>query len=70
MQELRQVGTAELLTPEQLDRKIRSLTNHTWKKGNTNLLTSMSGYALLYGGVDGDLVEARLKVPSGIMTSL
>ncbi len=67
---LNSVGTAELLTPEQLDRKIRSLTGFSWSNGKTDLLTSMSGYLLLYGGTDGDQVEARVKVPSGIMSAL
>ena len=59
--ELMYAGTARLLTPEELSKKITSTTGITW---GTNLT---SRYNLLYGGIDSDDVTIRLTEPNGVM---
>ena len=72
IEELKHVGTAELLTPEQLDRKITALLGFSWQKSakSAHLLRPNGSFYMLYGGMDGDAVESRVRVPSGIMTAL
>ena len=62
--ELLFAGTARLLTPEELDRKISATTGITW---GTNLLER---YRLLYGGIDSDDVTSRLTEPNGVMAAV
>jgi hypothetical protein len=62
-------GTAHLLTPEELTRKIEALTGRAWadRNGRHYLLAD---YELLYGGIDSAAVTDRLDDPNGIMGAI
>lgn len=62
--ELMFAGTARLLTPEELNKKIIATTGITW----STYLTDR--YNLLYGGIDSDDVTTRLTEPNGIMAAV
>ena len=71
------VGTAHLLTPEQLDRKVRNAFGMPWGReydwyGGSNLLDGGGdqGYRLLFGGIDSENVTNRIDVPNGIMANV
>ncbi|MEZ4460634.1 MAG: DUF1592 domain-containing protein [bacterium] len=49
--ELKSMGTARLLTPEQLNRKIIATTGRAWVANNRNVLLD-NEFNLLYGGID------------------
>lgn len=68
-EELAKVGTARLLTPELLDKKIAATAGVPWQKSDKNryLLTD---YKILYGGIDSDRVTERLVVPNGVMAAV
>jgi len=61
-------GTARLLTPEELNRKILAATGVHWTSWDGDYLTNR--YRLLYGGIDSDGVTRRLQDPNGIMASI
>ncbi|MDC0413443.1 hypothetical protein OAM75_00575 [Gammaproteobacteria bacterium] len=48
--ELDQIGTGKLLTPEQLNRKLESITGFRWDYGSFSALEQV--YGLIYGGID------------------
>lgn len=64
-------GTAHLLTPEQLDRKISAIfSDYQWySPGGRNLL-DQSSYRLLYGGIDSRDVTSRTTSPTSIMSEV
>lgn len=68
--ELSTFGTARLLTPEHLTRKIESTTGIRWRErpGRTDYL--LDQYRIFYGGIDSDLVTQRVTEPNGVMASL
>ncbi len=68
-EELAKVGTARLLTPELLDKKIAATAGVPWQKSDKNryLLTD---FKILYGGIDSDRVTERLVVPNGVMAAV
>ena len=68
--ELSTFGTARLLTPEHLSRKIEATTGVRWRRrpGQTDYL--LSQYRIFYGGIDSDLVTKRVTEPNGVMASL
>ncbi len=67
--DLELAGTAKLLTPEELDRKIRAVTGFVWAESSgTPYLESR--YKMLYGGIDSDGVVERLTDPNGIMANI
>lgn len=70
--ELEPVGTAQWLTPEQLERKIRAVTGYPWQRsvGSTNYLLSFNEYRIFYGGIDSDTIVERMRVPNGIMSNV
>lgn len=62
------VGTGRLLTPEELDRRIRAVTqaNYDWRGPNSN--SGLGGrHYLLYGGIDSDEVTTRTTEPTSLM---
>lgn len=72
-------GSSYLLTPEQLDRKIKSLFGFEWRgsldsyyKDKDRSYTSKlnNTYHQIYGGIDSDSVTTRLKSPNGLMGSM
>lgn len=70
---LRDVGTAKLLGPEALDRKITAIFGVPWikqwefEKAHSWL---QQDFELLYGGVDSDTVTSRLTTPNGVASSV
>ncbi len=70
---LRDVGTAKLLGPEALDRKIKAVFGVPWikqyefEKSHSWL---QEDFELLYGGIDSDNVTSRLVSPNGIASSI
>ncbi len=68
--ELSAFGTARLLTPEHLTRKIESTTGIRWwpRPGDEDYL--LDEYLFFYGGIDSDQVTKRVTQPNGVMASL
>ncbi|MGB5683746.1 MAG: hypothetical protein WBM47_17995, partial [Polyangiales bacterium] len=68
--ELSTFGTARLLTPEHLSRKIEATTGVRWRQrpGRPDYL--LNQYRIFYGGIDSDLVTQRVTEPNGVMASL
>jgi hypothetical protein len=66
------LGTAHLLTPEQLNRKITSVIGMDWRRDNGNEFNLLSDnqYRLLYGGIDSENVTKRISDPNGIMANV
>lgn len=74
-----QTGSARLLTPELLHRKIRALFGFEWRgpldsystsinsASTARLLSSRTYYQQLYGGIDSLTVLDRLTEPNGLM---
>lgn len=64
------LGTAHLLTPEQLNRKISAVLGMNWGRTERDSLTSDNEYRLLYGGIDSENVTKRITDPNGIMANV
>jgi hypothetical protein len=64
-------GTAHMLTPEELSRKLASVTGFVYANINSAyedmLLTR---YYMLYGGIDSDSIIHRLTLPNGIIANI
>jgi hypothetical protein len=60
------VGGGQLLTPEELNARIRDLTGFPWitiaGRGDS-LLSAKQGYLTLYGGLDSDTITRRTRDP-------
>lgn len=67
-QEMSSFGTARLLTPEQLNRKIRAVSGARWGDDGDDYL--LEEYRLFYGGIDSDLVTQRIEEPNGVMAAI
>jgi hypothetical protein len=70
--ELADLGTAQYLTPEQLNRKIAAVTGYPWR-GNpdqTDYLLSGNEYRIFYGGIDSNSITQRITDPNGIMANI
>jgi hypothetical protein len=70
---LRDIGTARILTPEMLNRKITAVTGIQWRKPwewEKNHDWLREDYKLLYGGIDSEDVIARLTEPNGVMAAV
>ena len=62
------VGPGRLLTPEELDRRIRAVagSGYSWRGPNSN--SGLGGrHYLLYGGIDSDQVIVRTTTPTSLM---
>ena len=68
--ELTTFGTARLLTPEHLTRKIEATTGVRWRRGPDRTDYLLDQYRIFYGGIDSDLVTQRVTDPNGVMASL
>ncbi|MFO0553243.1 MAG: hypothetical protein U0271_32960 [Polyangiaceae bacterium] len=71
------VGSAHLLTPEQLDRKVEGVLGMKWRRqfsefGEGNLLNDGGdeGYKILFGGIDSEDTTVRITSPNGIMANV
>ncbi len=68
--ELSTFGTARLLTPEHLSRKIEATTGVRWRANPNREDYLLGQYSIFYGGIDSDLVTQRVTEPNGVMASL
>ena len=68
--ELSTFGTARLLTPEHLTRKIEATTGVRWRQRPDRPDYLLDQYRIFYGGIDSDLVTKRVTEPNGVMASL
>lgn len=68
--ELASVGVGSLLTPEQLDKKIESVTGIAWKPNGTSQRALMGDYNVIYGGIDSDTVVERTRQLNPLMISV
>lgn len=68
--ELSTFGTARLLTPEHLNRKIEATTGIRWRQRPDSNDYLRDQYRIFYGGIDSDLVTQRVTDPNGVMASL
>ncbi len=68
--ELSTFGTARLLTPEHLNRKIEATTGVRWRQRPDRTDYLRDQYRIFYGGIDSDLVTQRVTEPNGVMASL
>ncbi len=66
------VGTAHLLTPEQLNRKVANVTGIYWTPDNQGHDDPelLDRYRILFGGIDSMNTTVRIKEPSGIMANV
>lgn len=65
------VGSGRLITPEELDRRIRAVAggNYDWRGPNSN--SGLGGrHYMLYGGIDSDEVIARTTEPTSLMDGI
>lgn len=62
------VGISSLLTPEQLQRKLESVTGYAWERYDGPYL--LREYRFLYGGIDSDDITTRIDDTSGIMAGI
>ena len=75
--ELADIGTGHLLTPEQLNRKIKAVTGVYWGyfDGDHNRYDMLDkdtyqNYFIFYGGMDSDSVISHLKQPNGTVAAV
>jgi len=67
------VGTGRILTPEELDRRIRAVMGGTydWRGPNSNGGVDVDGgHYLLYGGIDSDQVTSRTTTATSLMDGI
>ncbi|NUP12066.1 MAG: hypothetical protein HOW73_38970 [Polyangiaceae bacterium] len=66
------VGSAHLLTPEQLNRKIENVlgVRWTWDREWQERPFLQSDYKILFGGIDSRDTTTRITSPSGIMSNV
>lgn len=68
--ELQDMGTARVLSPELLHRRIQATTGIPWRKGGTSVLLSADYYRFFYGGIDSASVTQRLTEMNGVMANI
>lgn len=68
--ELLDMGTARVLSPELLHRRIQATTGVPWRKGGTSVLLSADYYKFFYGGIDSASVTQRLTEMNGVMANI
>jgi len=66
--QLQDLGFGQLLTPEQLDRKLLETTGFSWRYGRFNTLTDV--YGLLYGGIDSFGITERATDLTAMMSTV
>jgi len=65
------IGTGRLITPEELDRRITSISgiNYQWRGPDSN--SGLQGrHRLLYGGIDSDEVVVRTTAPNSLIDGI
>jgi hypothetical protein len=68
--ELSNLGTGRLLTPEQLNRKIQAVTGYPWRSRPDRVDYLLSDYLIFYGGIDSIDVNSRITDPNGVIASI
>jgi len=69
--QINDVGTAHLLTPEHLDRKIKAVFNEKqWLSPSKRQLLSGDSYLLLYGGIDSNEITQRTTQATSIIAGV
>lgn len=68
--ELADMGTARVLTPELLHRRIIATTGIAWRREGTSVLLSTTFYKFFYGGIDSASVTQRLTEMNGVMANI
>ncbi len=68
--ELLDMGSAHLLSPELLHRRIIATTSVAWKRDDTNVLLSTTYFKFFYGGIDSVSVTTRLTEMNGVMANV
>lgn len=65
------IGTARLITPEILDRRVRAIAGFTWSHtlGRTDAWL-LSDFYYPYGGINSDTIVTRQSDPSGIIVGV
>jgi hypothetical protein len=66
--QLADLGTARLLSPELLHRKLVATVGYRWMDGDRRKLPDTLN--ILYGGIDSQSVTERLATPNGIMSAV
>lgn len=68
--ELADMGTARLLPPEALHRRLEATLGVGWKKNGTDALLSGDYFKFFYGGIDSVSVTDRLTDMNGVMANV
>lgn len=66
--ELDRIGTGKLLTPEQLNRKLKTATGFSWEYGSFGALDEV--YLLIYGGIDSFGITDRATDLTTLMSTV
>ena len=66
--QLAPMGTARLLSPEALDRRITASVGFAWERNGTNVLQNT--YRFFYGGIDSIQTTSRLTELNGVMANI
>lgn len=66
------MGTAKLLTPEELDAKLIATLGYPWKRRgiDRNRMTNERELLFFYGGIDSDQITRRAVEPDGLMANV
>jgi hypothetical protein len=68
--ELAEMGTARLLPPEALHRRLEATLGVGWKKNNADALLAGDYFKFFYGGIDSVSVTDRLTEMNGVMANV
>ena len=70
--EVSALATSRLLTPEQLSRRVETVTGYPWRASatKTDYLLDRNVFRIFYGGIDSDTVIKRITEPNGVMVSV
>lgn len=68
--ELADMGTARVLSPELLHRRIIATTGIPWRRSGTSVLLSADYFKFFYGGIDSASVTQRLTEMNGVMANI
>ena len=68
--ELAELGTARLLTPEMLHRKIVASTGVEWTSNGRRVLLDTREFKLLYGGIDSNSLTTRMEELNPLAASI
>ena len=68
--ELADMGTARILPPEGLNRRLQATLGMPWIKNGVQVLNSGDYYKFFYGGIDSVSVTERLTEMNGVMANV